>query len=157
MSPIEKPIEVENIFYDLNKANLRPESEVALDKLIETLNDNPNITIELSAHTDFRGTDAGNINLSQRRAQSVVDYLIRKGIKTERLTAKGYGEAVPKTVTKRIAQKYSFLKEKDILNKDFIDHFETNEQKEEAHQINRRTEFKVLKTDYNENGIQFGE
>ena len=154
MSPIEQSIEVENIFYDLNKANLRPESEVALDKLIETLNDNPNITIELSAHTDFRGTESGNISLSQRRAQSVVDYLIKKGVKPDRLTAKGYGEAVPKTVTKKGARKFSFLKKGDILNEDFINHLETDEQKEEAHQINRRTEFKVLKTDYNEHGIQ---
>ncbi|MBN1251111.1 MAG: OmpA family protein [Bacteroidales bacterium] len=157
MSPIEKPIEVENIFYDLNKANLRPESEVALDQLVETLNDNSTITIELSAHTDYRGTDESNLNLSQRRAQSVVDYLIKKGIKPERLTAKGYGESVPKTITTKFAQKYSFLKVGDILNKELIDQLATKEQKEEAHQINRRTEFKVLKTDFNESGIQFGE
>jgi len=153
MSPISIPVEVENIFYDVGLANLRPESEVALDKLIETLNDNPNITIELSAHTDFRGTEENNIGLSQRRAQSVVDYLIKKGIKQDRLTAKGYGETIPKTVTKKIAQKFSFLKKGNVLDEDFINNLETTEQKEEAHQINRRTEFKVLKTDYNEYGI----
>ena len=153
MSPIEQSIEVENIVYDYNKANLRAESEVALDKLIETLNDNPNVTIELSAHTDFRGDEKANETLSQNRAQSVVDYLIKKKIRTDRLTAKGYGEIMPKTVTKKIAQKHSFLKKGDILNEDFINHLKTDEQKEEAHQINRRTEFRVLKTDYNEHGI----
>ena len=157
MSPIEQSIEVENIVYDYNKARLRAESEVALDKLIETLNDNPNITIELSAHTDFRGENKANEILSQNRAQSVVDYLINKKINKDRLIAKGYGEAMPKKVTKKIAQKYSFLKNGDVLNEDFIDHLETKEQKEQAHQINRRTEFKVLKTNYNKHRVEGGE
>ncbi|RLD81323.1 MAG: hypothetical protein DRJ10_06330 [Bacteroidetes bacterium] len=157
MSPIDIVIEIENIFYDLNKADLRPESTVALDNLVEILNDNNTITIELSAHTDFRGSNPDNIDLSQRRAQSVVDYLIKKSIKAERLTAKGYGEEKPKVVTKKLAAKYAFLKERDILNEDFINHLSSSEKKEIAHQINRRTEFKVLRTDFNESGIQFGE
>ena len=90
-----KPIELPNIFYDYAKWDLRPESMVALDKLIETLNENPNITIELGSHTDSRGSDADNINLSQKRAQSVVNYLISKGISSERLVAKGYGMSKP--------------------------------------------------------------
>ena len=100
MSPIDVVIEVENIFYDLGKHNLRAESTVALDDLVEILNDNNTITIELSAHTDFRGSNPDNIDLSQRRAQSVVDYLINKGVKAERLTAKGYGEEKPKDTGK---------------------------------------------------------
>jgi len=155
MSPIDIIIEVENIFYDLNRADLRPESTVALDGLVEILNDNNNITIELSAHTDFRDTKAYNLDLSQRRAQSVVDYLIKKGIKAGRLTAKGYGEDEPKVVTRKLAAKYAFLKEKDVLNEDFINHLSSTEEKEIAHQVNRRTEFKVIRTDYNESGIKF--
>ena len=157
MSPIDIVIEIENIFYDLNKAELRPESTVALDDLVEILNDNSTITIELSAHTDFRGSNPDNIDLSQRRAQSVVDYLIKKGIKAERLTAKGYGEDKPKEVTRKLAAKYAFLKERNKLNENFINQLSSNNEKEIAHQINRRTEFKVLRTDFNETGIKFGE
>jgi len=156
MSPIDITIEVENIFYDLNKADLRPESTVALDDLVEILNDNNTITIELSAHTDFRGSNESNQDLSQRRAQSVVDYLIKKGIKAERLTAKGYGEEKPKKVTRKLAAKYAFLKEGNILDEDFINKLPSNDEKEIAHQINRRTEFKVMRTDYQESGIKFG-
>ncbi len=157
MAPITSTIEVQNIFYDLNRADLRPESMVALDKLIETLNLNSNITIELSAHTDFRGSDEANIDLSQRRAQSVVNYLISKGISAVRLIAKGYGESQPRKISKKLGDKYDFLKDGDILTEDFINKLPTNEQKETAHQINRRTEFKVIRTDYNEAGAKFGE
>lgn len=157
MSPIEEAIEVQNIFYDLNRWELRPESMVALDKLVETLNLNSNITIELSSHTDFRGTDQDNLVLSQKRAQSVVDYLIKKGISQERLIAKGYGESMPRKVTKKVSQQYSFLKEGDILNEEFINKLPTKEEKEVAHQLNRRTEFKVIRTDYNESGTPFGQ
>lgn len=156
MSPIDITIEVENIFYDLNKADLRPESTVALDELVEILNDNNTITIELSANTDFRGSNESNLDLSQRRAQSVIDYLIKKGIKADRLTAKGYGEENPKKVTRKLAAKYAFLKEGDVLDEDFINKLPTNDEKEIAHQINRRTEFKVIRTDYQESGIEFG-
>ena len=89
LASIETPIEVENIFFDLDKADLRPESMVSLDKLVETLNDNPNIVVELGSHTDSRASDAYNLDLSSRRAQSVVNYLIEKGISRDRLVAKG--------------------------------------------------------------------
>jgi len=157
MSPITAIIEVQNIFYDLNRADLRPESMVALDKLIETLNLNSNITIELSSHTDFRGSDEANMDLSQRRAQSVVDYLISKGISTSRLIAKGYGESQPRKISKKLGDKYAFLNDGDVLTEDFINKLPNNEQKETAHQINRRTEFKVISTDYDETGVKFGE
>jgi peptidoglycan-associated lipoprotein len=148
LASIAKPIELPNIFYDFAKWDLRPESMVALDKLVETLNDNPNITIELMSHTDSRGSDADNLILSQKRAQSVVDYLIQKGIAADRLQAKGYGESEPKIVDKKLSEQYSFLKEGTTLTETFINALTDADLQEIAHQINRRTEFKVLSTDY---------
>lgn len=150
MASIERPIEVENIFFDLDKANLRPESMVALDKLVETLNDNPNIVIELGSHTDARASDSYNIDLSNRRAQSVVDYLIEKGISTDRLVAKGYGESQPKTVDKKDHDAYPFLPVGTVLSESFINKLEDEDRQEMAHFLNRRTEFTVLRTDYNQ-------
>jgi peptidoglycan-associated lipoprotein len=148
LTAIDKPIELPNIFYDFGKWDLRPESMVSLDKLIETLNDNPNVTIELMSHTDSRDTEEYNLDLSQKRAQSVVNYLIGKGIASERLTAKGYGETSPKVVDREISQESPFLTEGTVLTEQFINTLANDEQKEIAHQINRRTEFKVLRTDY---------
>lgn len=148
LSPISKPVVIENIFYDFDKATLRPESQKALDEMIKMLNDNPNVTIELGAHTDRKGSDQYNERLAQRRAQSVVDYLIAGGIDKERLEAKGYGESVPKVINKKMAKSFDFLKEGDVLTEEFILTL-TPEQQEMADQINRRTEFKVLRTNYN--------
>lgn len=148
LSPISKPVVIENIFYDFDKATLRPESKKALDEMIKMLNDNPNVTIELGAHTDRKGSDAYNEKLAGRRAQSVVDYLIAAGIQPDRLEAKGYGESVPKTINKKMAKNYDFLHEGDVLTEEFILQL-TPEQQEIADQINRRTEFKVLRTNYN--------
>lgn len=148
LSPISKPVVIENIFYDFDKATLRPESQKALDEMIKMLNDNPNVTIELGAHTDRKGSDQYNERLAQRRAQSVVDYLIVGGIEKERLEAKGYGESVPKVINKKMAKNYDFLNEGDVLTEEFILTL-TPEQQEIADQINRRTEFKVLRTNYN--------
>ena len=146
--PIQETIELPNIEYDLGKWDLRPESMVSLDKLVKTLEDNPRIVIELGSHTDFRGSDQSNETLSQNRAQSVVNYLISMGIASERLQAKGYGEYKPKTVDAKTAQKYSFLKENDVLNEEFINKLADDTQKEIAHQLNRRTEFRVLSSNY---------
>lgn len=148
LSPISKPVVIDNIFYDFDKATLRPESKKALDEMIKMLNDNPNVTIELGAHTDRKGTDQYNERLAQRRAQSVVDYLIAGGIEAARLEAKGYGESVPKTINKKMAKQFDFLKEGDMLTEEFILALPP-EQQEIADQINRRTEFKVLRTNYN--------
>jgi len=148
ITPIDRPIELPNIFYDFGKWDLRPESMVSLDKLIETLNDNPNVTIELMSHTDSRDTEEYNIDLSQKRAQAVVDYLIGKGIARDRLTAKGYGESSPKMVDASIIQDSPFLRSGVTLTEQYINTLASDEQKEIAHQINRRTEFRVLKTDY---------
>ena len=148
LSPISKPVVIDNIFYDFDKATLRPESKKALDEMIKMLNDTPNVTIELGAHTDRKGTDQYNERLAQRRAQSVVDYLIAGGIEAARLEAKGYGESVPKTINKKMAKQFDFLKEGDVLTEEFILALPP-EQQEIADQINRRTEFKVLRTNYN--------
>lgn len=148
LSPISKPVVIDNIFYDFDKATLRPESKKALDEMIKMLNDNPNVTIELGAHTDRKGTDQYNERLAQLRAQSVVDYLIAGGIEAARLEAKGYGESVPKTINKKMAKQFDFLKEGDVLTEEFILALPP-EQQEIADQINRRTEFKVLRTNYN--------
>ncbi|MDR1719447.1 MAG: OmpA family protein [Dysgonamonadaceae bacterium] len=147
LSSISKPVLIDNIFYDFDKATLRPESKTGLDELIAMLEDNPNVTIELLSHTDRKGTEAYNQNLSQRRAQSVVDYLIEHGIEKERLTAVGYGKSVPQTVNKNTAKIYDFLPEGRLLDESFILTL-TPEQQEIADQINRRTEFKVLRTNY---------
>ena len=112
-----------------------------------TLNENDNITIELGSHTDSRASDEYNLELSKRRAQSVVNYLIEKGINPKRLVAKGYGETWPKTITRKLAQQYDFLKRGDELTEEFISKL-TPEQQEIANSINRRTEFRVLSTDF---------
>ena len=111
------------------------------------LNDNPNVTIELSAHTDYRGSDKYNKALSQRRAESVVNYLIDHGIAKDRLTPVGYGEERPKKIRKRLTERYPFLKENDELTEEFIKRL-TPEQQELCNQLNRRTEFRVLRTTY---------
>ena len=145
---ISKPSVVENIFYDYDKADLRPESKTALNELIAVLHDNPNVTIEMASHTDRWGSDAYNINLSERRAKSVVDYLVENGISRDRLQPHGYGKSRPKTVTKRIARLYPQFKEGDILTEEFIKTL-SEEDQQAADQINRRTEFSVLSLSYN--------
>lgn len=145
---ISKPSVVENIFYDYDKADLRPESKQALDELIAVLRDNPNVTIEMASHTDRWGSDAYNNNLSDRRAKSVVDYLVEHGISRDRLQPHGYGKTRPKTVTKRIARLYPQFKEGDVLTEDFIKQL-SEEDQQAADQINRRTEFSVLSLTYN--------
>jgi peptidoglycan-associated lipoprotein len=148
LTAIDKPIELPNIFYDFGKWDLRPESMVSLDKLVETLIDNPKVTIELMSHTDSRDTEEYNYDLSQKRAQSVVQYLIEKGIEPARLSAKGYGESSPKVVDAAIVAQASFLRSGAALTETYINSLANDEQKEMAHQINRRTEFRVLRIDY---------
>lgn len=147
LASISAPVLIDNIFYEFNKATLLPESENALDSLVMMLTENPNITIELSAHTDSRGTDEYNKTLSQRRAESVVNYLIKKGIAADRLTPVGYGEERPKTIRKKVAERYPWLKENDVLTEDFISKLKPDQQ-QTANAMNRRTEFKVLRTTY---------
>ncbi len=154
MPPNDEPRLVK-VFYDFGKWDLKPESMVALEELVELLrDDNPNITIELSSHTDFRGSDEANRELSYKRAKSVVDFLILYGIDDERLTSKGYGESKPKEISPREAEEYAnkpgweFLKAGDVLTESYIKNLPTEEMKEIAHSLNRRTEFRVTGTDY---------
>ena len=154
LASITAPVLIDNIFYDFDKATLRPESTKALDELVKLLNENPNVTIELSAHCDYKGSDAYNEKLSQRRAEAVVHYLIEHGIAADRLTPVGYGKKKPKVVRKKLTEKYPWLKEGDTLTEDFIKKLKKDQQ-EISNQLNRRTEFIVLRTTYgmfDENG-----
>ena len=162
LAPIKNTFELPNIEYDVAKTTLRPESMVSLDKLVKILTVNSHITIELSANTDYRGGDEYNQKLSEGRAQSVMNYLISKGIKADRLTSVGNGEKNPKMISaktkngRKILSKYKFLKNGDKLTETFINKLETDEQKEICHQLNRRTEFRVLRDDYGINAVKFG-
>lgn len=147
LAPISKPVTMDNIFYEFAKWDLTPASEEGLNTLVKLLQDNPNITIELAAHTDKVGNAESNRILSEKRAQSVVNYLIAKGIDKERLTPVGYGKEKPVVADKALHKKHPFIPVEQELNETFIDTL-TPEQQEICNQINRRTEFKVLKTTY---------
>ncbi len=147
LASITAPVLVDNVFYAFDSAELTPESTKSLDELTELLEENPHVTIELSSHCDYRGNDKYNERLSQRRAESVVNYLISKGIDTMRLTPVGYGEGRPKVVTRKMTEKYVFLHEGDTLTEAFILKL-TPEEQDTCNAINRRTEFKVLRTTY---------
>lgn len=148
LASITAPVLIDNIFYDFDKATLRPESAEALDQLVTLLEENPNVTIELSAHCDYKGSADYNKRLSQRRAESVVRYLIEHGIAADRLTPVGYGKDKPKKIRRKVTEKYPFLKENDVLTEEFIKTLEDAEQQEQCNQLNRRTEFRVLRTTY---------
>lgn len=155
LASITAPVLIDNIFYDFNKATLRPESQTALDELVKLLNENPNVTIELSSHCDYKGSSAYNKLLAQRRAESVVNYLVDKGIARDRLSPVGYGKEKPKTIRKKLTEKLTWLKEGDVLTEEFIKKLDPEKQ-EICNQLNRRTEFIVLRTTYgllDENGL----
>lgn len=145
---ISKPVKMTNIFYEFGKWTLTSNSEQGLNELVKLLNDNPNITIELAAHTDMVGNNDANKQLSLRRAQSVVDYLIQHGIKADRLTPVGYGEEKPVVVDEELHKQYTFLPKDQLLDEVFISTL-TADKQEICHSLNRRTEFRVLKTTYN--------
>ena len=147
LASITAPVLIDNIFYDFDKATLRPESTQALDELVNLLNENPNVTIELSAHCDYKGSSAYNKGLAQRRAESVVNYLIEHGIAQDRLSPVGYGKEKPKTIRKKNVAKYPWLKEGDVLTEEYIKNLD-EEKQEICNQLNRRTEFIVLRTTY---------
>ena len=148
LAPISKPVKMSNVFYEFGKWTLTADSEKGLNELVQLLNDNPNITIELSAHTDMVGNDAANKQLSLQRAQSVVNYLIKHGIESERLTPVGYGEEKPVVVDDALHKQYPYLPVDQALDEAFITTL-LPEQQEICHSLNRRTEFRVLKTTYN--------
>lgn len=147
LASIRVPVLIDNIFYDFDKYSLRPESTKALDELIKLLNENPNVTIELSAHCDYKGSAEYNKTLSQKRAEAVVNYLIEHGIAKDRLSPVGYGKEKPKTIRKKLTEKYPWLKEGDVLTEEFIKKLDKDKQ-EICNQLNRRTEFIVLRITY---------
>ncbi|MBR6064790.1 MAG: OmpA family protein [Paludibacteraceae bacterium] len=147
LSPISRPVKMENIFYEFGRWELTQASEKEMDGLIKLLNDNPNITIELSAHTDMKGNEEFNQELSQKRAQACCDYLIKKGIEKERLTPVGYGKSKPVIADKALNKQYPFIPVDQALDEEFILKLKSDQQ-EICNQINRRTEFKVIKTTY---------
>ena len=148
LANISAPTLIDNIFYDFDKATLRDSSKTALDKLVALLNENPHVTIELSAHCDYKGSAEYNKRLSQRRAEAVVAYLIAHGIAADRLTPVGYGKERPKKIKKKLTEKYQWLKEGDVLTEDFIKALKDKKKEEICNQLNRRTEFSVLRTTY---------
>ena len=147
LASISRPVQMNNIFFTFGSADLTPASSAALDDLVKLLTDNPTVTLEIAAHTDMIGLEVPNLQLSTQRAQSVIEYLKKKGVDKQRLTPKGYGKSVPVIVDKALAKKHSFLQEDRVLSEDFVKTL-TPEQQEIANQINRRTEFKVIKTSY---------
>ncbi len=149
LKPIpEEPIVLPEILYDLAKWDLKPQYQDSLQDLIRTLDENPRLVIELASHTDARDTYERNDILSQKRAQSVVDYLILRGIDADRLVAKGYGERVPRKLTKDMTRFEYTFKEGDVLTEEYIAALPNVEVQEAAHQMNRRTDFSVLRKDY---------
>jgi peptidoglycan-associated lipoprotein len=144
----KKPVVLPDILYDLDKWDLKPQFQDSLQGLIQTLDANENIVVELAAHTDSRGSDEHNDVLSQHRAQSVVDYLISRGIDADRLVAKGYGKRVPRTLTRDITKDGFFFKSGTVLTDSLINTLPNTQAKEAAYALNRRTEFSILRNDY---------
>jgi len=149
LEPIpETPIELPEILYAFDSWELRPQFQDSLAGLVTTLNDNPGLVIELASHTDSRGTHAHNDTLSQRRAQAVVDFLIERGVNPKRLEAKGYGERKPREINETIEREGFVFEEGSVLDNDYINKLPSEEHREVAHQLNRRTEFRVLRDDF---------
>ncbi|MCX6281591.1 MAG: OmpA family protein [Bacteroidetes bacterium] len=144
----KKPVVLPDILYDLAKWDLKPQYQDSLQGLIETLDANETIVIELAAYTDSRDSEERNDILSQKRAQSVVDYLISRGIDPDRLVAKGYGERVPRTLAKEVTKEGYTFPAGTVLTDSIINLLPSNAVKEAAHQLNRRTEFTILRNDY---------
>ena len=147
LSPISRPVKMENIFYEFGRWEITKASEEELMRLVKLLNDNPNITIELSAHTDLKGNEEFNQELSQKRAQSCCDFLVAQGIERDRLTPVGYGKAKPVICDKSLNKQYPWIPVEQVLDEIYILSLPADKQ-EICNQINRRTEFKVVKTTY---------
>ena len=141
MNPMTSPVVLPRIEYDFDKATLRPESKKALDELVITLEENPDIVIELRSHTDHRGSDEYNIDLSKRRAASCVEYLISRGIAPHRLHSQGIGRSEPFIIPEYFESSFDAG---TVLSEDFIRSLDNEKLDEEARQYNRRTDFKVL-------------
>jgi peptidoglycan-associated lipoprotein len=149
LQPIpDKPIVLPDILYDLAKWDLKPQYQDSLQGLIKTLDENETIIIELASHTDSRGTDESNDVLSQKRAESVVNYLIDRGIDPDRLIAKGYGERVPRRLLKDQLKDGFLFKAGTLLSQAFVDSLKTKPEQEAAYALNRRSEFRIISKDF---------
>lgn len=149
LEPIpEEPIVLPEILYDFGKWDLKPQFQDSLQGLIRILDANENLIIELRSHTDSRGSLESNDILSQRRAESVVNYLIQRGIDPDRLVAKGYGERVPRVLKNDITRDGFTFKAGTVLTEEYIESLPTQAMREAAHQLNRRTEFSILSNDF---------
>lgn len=149
LEPIpDKPVVLPDILYDLAKWDLKPQYQDSLQGLIKTLDENETIIIELASHTDSRGTDESNDVLSQKRAESVVNYLIDRGIDPDRLVAKGYGERVPRRLAKDVMKDGFAFKSGTLLSQAFVDSLATKPEQEAAYSLNRRSEFRIISKDF---------
>lgn len=148
LASMTDPVLIRNVFYAFDSAELTDSSTIALDSLATLLAENPGVTIELSSHCDYRGRDEYNLRLSQRRAESVVNYLISRGLPAGRMIPVGYGESRPKIVTRRQAEQNPFLQVGDTLTESFILALPNEEQQEACNALNRRTEFRVMRTTF---------
>ncbi|HPZ61492.1 MAG TPA: OmpA family protein [Bacteroidales bacterium] len=157
--PIPKePIVLPDILYDFDDWRLKPQYQDSLNGLVQILMDNPNIVIELGSHTDSRGTHEYNDSLSYKRAKAVVDYLISKGIEPDRLIPKGFGKRVPRVLEEDKTviidgKEYTFPKG-TVLTEEYINSLPSKDQREAAHQLNRRTTFQIIRDDYVPTGEQ---
>ncbi len=149
LEPIpETPIILPEVLYDLGKWNIKPQFYDSLSVLFDVLTTNPNLVIEIRSHTDSRNTHAFNDDLSQKRAQSAIDFLIEKGIEPERLQARGYGKRVPRILERDLNYNGFRLNKGSVLDDNFINRLPNNTQREQAHQLNRRTEFSVISKNF---------
>ena len=148
LASMTDPVLIRNVFYEFDSAELTEGSTIALDSLAMLLTENPNVTIELSSHCDYRGRDEYNLRLSQRRAESVVNHLVQKGIAPQRMIPVGYGEERPKVINRRMAEQNPFLQIGDTLTESFILALPDEAQQEICNALNRRTEFRVMRTTY---------
>lgn len=143
LAPINRAVKIDNVFFDYDRAELKDESHESLDRLVTILNDNPDAVMEMTSHTDRHGSDAYNMDLSQRRARAVTDYLESKGIDSQRLIVRGCGRAVPAIVDEVTAGRYDGLKSGMVLDERLVGSL-SDELAAVADSLNRRTEFKII-------------
>jgi peptidoglycan-associated lipoprotein len=144
----DEPVVLPQILYELDKWNLQPQYQDSLRNFVVFLKDNPNLQIELRSHTDSRATDKYNDELSQKRAQTVVDFLISQGVEPGRLVARGYGKRSPRKMDKDYRYGDLFIPKETVLDDAYISSLTKLEWQEIAHQLNRRTEFSVISMNY---------
>lgn len=145
-SDLAKIIDIKPIYFDVNKYNIRKDAAIELDKIVKVMKENPNMIIELGSHTDSRGSTASNLRLSDKRAKASASYIVKQGIDKSRITGKGYGESTPNKVNEAIHKKYPYFALDQLLTEAYINTFKSNQNKfKEAHQLNRRTEFIIVK------------